>query len=76
VFSAFTGAVNGLKFSDAVTVTYTSAGAPAAADVGSYDITVASYSFSIGMASNYMITTTTALADWQPTPPEACAPAM
>ena len=31
VFSAFTGAVNGLKFSDAVTVTYTSAGAPAAA---------------------------------------------
>jgi hypothetical protein len=53
--------VNGLKFSDAVTVTYTSAGAPAAAGVGSYDITVASYSFTTGMASNYSITTNTAL---------------
>ena len=61
VFSAFTGAVNGLKFSDAVTVTYTSAGAAATAGVGSYDITVASYSFTIGMASNYSITTNTAL---------------
>jgi len=61
VFSAFTGVVNGLQFSDAVTVTYTSAGAPAAAGVGSYDITVASYSFTTGIASNYMITTNTAV---------------
>ena len=61
VFTAFTGVVNGLKFSDAVTVTYTSAGAPSAAGVGSYDIIVASYSFTTGMASNYMITTNTAI---------------
>lgn len=56
VFTAFTGVVNGLKFSDAVTVTYTSPGAPAAAGVGSYDITVSNYTFTVGSASNYAIT--------------------
>jgi hypothetical protein len=61
VFTAFTGVVAGLKNSDAVTVTYTSAGAPAAASVGSYDITVASYSFTVGSASNYNITTNRAI---------------
>src|SRR5205814_6997234 len=38
-FTAFTGSVVGLKGSDQATVTYTSAGAPAAAGAGSYDIT-------------------------------------
>src|SRR5438093_751012 len=60
VFSAFTGSVVGLKNSDAVSVTYDSTGAPAAAGVGSYDITVASYSFTTGSASNYDIHTHTA----------------
>jgi hypothetical protein len=60
-FTAFTGVVVGLKNSDAVTVTYTSAGAPAAAGVGSYDITVAGYTFTAGSASNYTITTNTAV---------------
>lgn len=56
VFTAFSGVVTGLKFSDAVTVTYTSAGAPASAGAGTYDITVGNYNFTIGMASNYTIT--------------------
>jgi hypothetical protein len=61
VFTAFTGAVSGLKFSDAVTVTYASAGAPAAAGVGSYNITVGSYNFTTGSAANYTITQNTAV---------------
>lgn len=56
-FSGFTGTVLGLKGSDAVSVTYASAGAPASAAPGSYDITVASYTFSTGSASNYRIST-------------------
>ena len=36
---AFSGTVTGIRNGDAVTATYTSAGAPAAADVGSYPIT-------------------------------------
>ena len=61
IFTAFTGTVTGLKFSDAVSVTYASAGAPAAAGVGSYDITVGSSNFTFGSASNYNITTNTAI---------------
>jgi hypothetical protein len=57
VFTAFTGVVSGLKFNDTVAVTYTSAGAPAAAAVRSYDVSVASYNFTTGAASNYSITT-------------------
>jgi hypothetical protein len=60
-FTAFTGVVAGLKHSDAVTVTYASTGAPAGAAVGSYDITVVSYAFTTGSASNYNITTYTAV---------------
>jgi hypothetical protein len=59
-FSAFTGTVSGLQNSDAVTVTYTSAGAPASAPVGSYDITVANFTFTTGMSSNYTIAQNTA----------------
>ncbi|MFY9583725.1 MAG: MBG domain-containing protein, partial [Candidatus Acidiferrales bacterium] len=60
-FSAFTGVVTGLKFSDAVTMTYASGGAPAAAAVGSYDITVASVTFTSGSAANYTIIQNTAV---------------
>jgi hypothetical protein len=56
VFTAFTGSVVGLKNSDAVTVNYASAGAPAGAGVGSYDITVGSYNFTVGSATNYSVT--------------------
>jgi hypothetical protein len=59
-FSAFTGAVSGLQNHDAVTVTYTSAGAAATAAVGTYDITVASVTFTSGSASNYTIVHNTA----------------
>ena len=59
VFTAFTGVVSGLKSNDAVTVTYTSTGAPAPAGAGSYDITVGSYNFTVGTASNYTITQNT-----------------
>ena len=61
VFTAFTGTVSGLKGTDAVTVSYTSAGAPTAAAIGSYDITVANYVFTSGAAANYAITTNTAV---------------
>jgi hypothetical protein len=61
VFSAFTGQVVGLKFYDAVSPMYASTGAPATASVGSYNITVASYIFTTGMASNYTVTTNTAV---------------
>jgi hypothetical protein len=54
-FTAFTGTVSGLQNSDAVTVTYTSPGAPASAAVGTYDITVASVTFTSGSASNYNV---------------------
>jgi len=57
VFTAFTGKVTGLKGSDAVSVNYTSVGAPAGAAVGSYSITVATYSFTTGNAANYAVTT-------------------
>ena len=56
VFTAFTGTITGLQGSDAVTVTYASKGAAASAAVGSYDITVASYNFTNGSASNYAVT--------------------
>ncbi|HKO10837.1 MAG TPA: MBG domain-containing protein [Acidobacteriaceae bacterium] len=59
-FTAFTGTTTGLVGSDAITVTYGSTGAAAAAAVGSYDITVASYNFTTGSASNYQITQNTA----------------
>jgi hypothetical protein len=59
-FTAFTGTVSGLQNSDAVTVTYTSPGAPASAAVGTYDITVASVTFTSGSASNYNVVNNTA----------------
>ena len=59
VFIAFTGNVVGLQNGDAGTVTYASTGAPAAAGVGSYNIT-ATFSFTAGSASNYSITYNTA----------------
>jgi hypothetical protein len=59
-FSAFTGTQTGLQNSDSVTVTYTSTGAPATAAVGTYDITVASVTFTSGSASNYTIIKNTA----------------
>ncbi len=39
VFTAFTGTITGIQNSDPITVTYASAGAPAAAAVGDYPIT-------------------------------------
>jgi MBG domain-containing protein/Big-like domain-containing protein/galactose oxidase-like protein len=59
-FTAFTGTVTGLKFSDAVNVTYASLGSAGTASVGSYDITVAAVAFTTGAASNYNITPGTA----------------
>jgi hypothetical protein len=59
-FSAFTGTQTGLQNSDAAAVTYTSAGAPASAAVGVYDITVATVTFTQGNASNYTIIKNTA----------------
>ncbi|HEX4773408.1 MAG TPA: MBG domain-containing protein [Bryobacteraceae bacterium] len=55
-FTAFTGAISGLQNSDAVTVLYTSTGAPAGAAVGTYEITVSTVTFTSGSASNYNIT--------------------
>jgi hypothetical protein len=52
-FTAFTGSVAGLQNTDAVSVTYASTGAVATANVASYDITVASFSFTAGSADNY-----------------------
>ena len=59
-FTAFTGAIAGLEGSDAVEVTYASAGAAPGSAVGSYDITVASHAFTAGTASNYTVSTGTA----------------
>jgi hypothetical protein len=59
-FTAFTGTVSGLQNSDAVTVTYTSPGAQATAAIGTYDITVASVTFTSGSASNYNVVNNTA----------------
>ncbi len=59
-FTLFTGTTAGLKFSDAVNVTYASAGAALNTSVGSYDITVAAVNFTVGAASNYVIVTATA----------------
>jgi hypothetical protein len=59
-FTSFTGIVAGLKFQDAVSVIYTSAGAPASAAVGTYDITVAAVTFTTGSSSNYTVVKNTA----------------
>jgi len=59
-FTSFTGTPTGLKFQDAVNVTYASPGSALNASVGSYDITVAAVAFSTGAASNYSIATGTA----------------
>jgi hypothetical protein len=53
-------AQTGLQNSEAVTVNYASTGAPAAAAVGTYDITVATVTFTSGSASNYTIIKNTA----------------
>jgi len=60
VFTLFTGTVTGLQGSDNGTATYSSAGAPAAANVGTYDIT-SSFSFTSGLATNYTVVTNTAV---------------
>lgn len=60
IFCVFSGTKTGLQNSDAVTVTYSSPGAPASAAVGLYDITVASVTFTQGNASNYTIIKNTA----------------
>jgi hypothetical protein len=60
-FNTFTGTVQGLQNSDAVTVMYASTGAAASAGVGSYDITVDTVTFTVGSASNYTITKNTAV---------------
>jgi hypothetical protein len=60
-FNTFTGTVQGLQNSDAVTVTYASTGAAASAGVGSYDITVDTVTFTAGNASNYTIAKNTAV---------------
>jgi trimeric autotransporter adhesin len=60
-FSAFTGVPSGLVSPDAVTVTYASLGAASNAAVGNYNITVSTYAFTTGNASNYSITTNAAL---------------
>jgi hypothetical protein len=53
-FTAFTGTVTGLQYNDTVSVTYSSAGAPSMAAVGTYDIAVATVTFTPGSsASNY-----------------------
>ena len=59
-FTAFTGSVTGLQGTDAGTATYASPGAPAAAAVGSYDIT-ATFVFTSGSASNYDVQLNTAV---------------
>jgi hypothetical protein len=61
IFTAFTGNVSAMPYGDAVNVTYTSAGAPANAAVGTYDITVAVVTFTAGSASNYNIIKNTAV---------------
>jgi hypothetical protein len=61
IFTAFTGAITGQQNGDTVAVTYTSPGAPASAGVGTYDITVATVSFTSGAASNYTIAKNTAI---------------
>ncbi|HTI36525.1 MAG TPA: MBG domain-containing protein, partial [Vicinamibacterales bacterium] len=58
-FSAFTGSVSGLQNGEMGTATYASTGAPATANVGSYDIT-SSFAFTTGLASNYDVHTNTA----------------
>ena len=60
VFTAFTGTVVGLQGTDAGTATYASLGAPAAALVGSYDIT-SSFAFTSGVQSNYDVQLNTAV---------------
>ncbi len=54
VFAAFTGTVAGILGTDAGTATYASVGAPAAALVGSYDIT-STFTFTSGVQSNYNV---------------------
>ena len=60
VFTAFTGTVFGLQGTDAGTATYASLGAPAAALVGSYDIT-STFAFTSGVQSNYDVQLNTAV---------------
>lgn len=55
-----TGSVIGLKYNDAVDVAYSSTGAPANAAVATYDIVVATVTFTSGSASNYNIVKNTA----------------
>ena len=62
VFTAFTGTVtpSTLPYGDAISATYASAGAPATANVGDYDIT-SSHTFTSGSPSNYTVTDGTAV---------------
>ncbi|MCC6569774.1 MAG: Ig-like domain repeat protein, partial [Anaerolineales bacterium] len=58
VFTAFTGVISGIQNGDNITATYTSAGAPANADVGNYTIT-ATLNDPDGMLGNYNVTLNT-----------------
>ncbi len=60
-FTAFTGVIAGLQGADAATATFASAGAPASAGAGSYDITVSGYTFTVGTDTNYAIAENTAV---------------
>jgi MBG domain (YGX type) len=59
-FTAFTGTNTGRQNNDNIDVSYNSPGAPASAAAGTYDITVASITFTSGSASNYTIIKNTA----------------
>jgi hypothetical protein len=61
VFSAFTGTVTGLVTTngDAGTATYSSSGAAASANAGTYNI-ISAFNFTSGLSSNYSVTLNTA----------------
>lgn len=58
VFTAFTGTISGIQNGDNITASYSSPGAPAAAAVGTHDITV-TLSDPDGMLGNYAVTLNT-----------------
>jgi hypothetical protein len=55
LLTPLTGVVSPLRNSDALTVTYTSLGAPATAHAGSYNITVDKVTFTSGSSGNYNV---------------------
>ena len=69
-FTAFTGTVAGLRGSDVITATYSSAGAPASAAIGTYPI-VAMPVDAGGRLANYSVTLNAGTLAVQPVPPAA-----